>query len=82
MIQNCNPAFGAYIGKAYYDSDLDHLLAGPDRRCLAVGRSDRAVRRLRSADLSPDTVAPGHAAVSPAVGPLRLCAVKGAARGR
>jgi hypothetical protein len=43
-----------------------HRLAGPDRRCLAVGRSDRAVRRLPSADPSPDTVAPGHAAVSPA----------------
>ncbi len=43
-----------------------HLLAGPDRRCLAVGRSDRAVRRLLSGDLPPDTVAPGHAAVSPA----------------
>jgi len=23
MTQNCNPAFDAYIGKAYDDSDLD-----------------------------------------------------------
>jgi hypothetical protein len=25
VIQNCNPAFGAYIGKAYKDSDLDYI---------------------------------------------------------
>jgi hypothetical protein len=70
MNQNCNPAFDAYIGKAYDDADLD-ILPDPDRRFLGVGRSDREVRRLPSGDPPPDTVAPGHAAVSHAVGPLR-----------
>jgi Septum formation len=29
LMQNCNPAFGAYIGKAYKDSDLDYIWLVP-----------------------------------------------------
>jgi hypothetical protein len=29
VIQNCNPAFGAYIGKASKDSDLDYIRLVP-----------------------------------------------------
>jgi hypothetical protein len=72
VTQNCTPAFGAYIGKAYDDSDLFIYWLVPTDDAWRVGRSDRAVRRLLSAERSPDTVAPGRAAVSPAVGPRSL----------
>jgi len=42
MTQNCNPAFDAYIGKAYDDSDLDIFYLTPTDDCWQSG--DRTVK--------------------------------------
>ena len=42
VIQNCNPAFGAYIGKAYKDSDLDYIWLVPTDDAWQSG--DRTVQ--------------------------------------
>ena len=42
MTQNCNPAFDAYIGKAYDDSDLDIFYLTPTDDSWRSG--DRTVK--------------------------------------
>jgi putative regulator of septum formation len=42
LMQNCNPAFGAYIGKAYKDSDLDYIWLVPTEDAWRSG--DRTVQ--------------------------------------
>ena len=42
LMQNCNPAFGAYIGKAYKDSDLDYIWMIPTEDAWRSG--DRTVQ--------------------------------------
>ena len=42
VMQNCNPAFGAYIGKAYKDSDLDYIWLVPTEDAWRPG--DRTVQ--------------------------------------
>jgi hypothetical protein len=42
VMQNCNPAFGAYIGKAYKDSDLDYIWLVPTEDAWRSG--DRTVQ--------------------------------------
>ena len=50
LMQNCSPAFGAYIGKAYKDSDLDYIWLVPTEDAWRSG--DRTVQcAVKSAHL-------------------------------